>query len=127
MKALLVFATALAAVPLAAAEPVTSLPGVSDEETTISYGQIEDFERGHGDVLFVRDRANRWFRLALNDGCLKSAPALQSIEFDNSPGSRIDTFTRIKISEGMRNCSIKSIRRSDAPPQVDSNSKVTLD
>lgn len=126
MKTAIALAAALFATPLMAA--VTPLAGVADEETVISSGVIEEFHRGHGDVLFVRDRTNRWFRLQLNEGCLKPPLIVQQVTFSNdTPGQRIDRFTRVTLPESGRVCAIESIRRSAAPPQVDSKSPVTLD
>jgi hypothetical protein len=128
MKTLLAVAATLIAAPLAAAPAANPLPGVSDQETEIAYGGIQQFERGHGDVLFVRDSADRWYRLALNDGCLKGSVQMRRILFRNSgPGSRIDRFTTIQLPDDLRTCAIESIRRSAPPPQVDSHSPVTLD
>ena len=128
MKALLTLAAALIAAPLAAAPVATSLPGVSDQETEIAYGGIQQCERGHGDVLFVRDRADRWYRLGLNHGCLKGSLQMRRVVFRNdSSGSRIDRFTTIELPDDLRTCAIDSIRLSAAPPQVDSHSPVTLD
>ena len=128
MKIALALIAALAATPVAAAPAIPRLAGVSDEETTIAYGNIQQFERGHGDVLFVRDQTNRWYRLGLNHGCLKGPVQLQFAVFrNNSPGSQIDRFTLVEFPDDMRTCAIKSIRRSAPPPQVDSHSPVTLD
>ena len=126
MKTLLALA-ALIAAPLAANPGRTSLPGVSDQETEISHGVIQQFERGHGDVLFVRDQSDRWYRLQLNHGCLRGPIDLRQVIFDNGSSTRIDRFTRIVIPKDLRTCTIDSIRRSAPPPQVDSHSPVTLD
>jgi hypothetical protein len=131
MKALLALAAALAAAPLSASDRSSPpLPGVADEETTIS-SAVQDFRRGYGDVLFVRDRTQRWYRLQLNAGCLKPPLAARNIEFENRGFStRVNRFTAVRLREASgrwgRTCSIESIRRSAAPPQVNSNSRVTL-
>lgn len=128
MKIALAVLTAFAAMPALAAPTGSQLAGVSDEETTISYGNIQQFERGHGDVLFVRDAADRWYRLGLNRGCLKGPLQLRSAIFRNqSSDSRIDRFTFVEFPDDLRTCAIRSIRRSAPPPQVDSHSPVTLD
>ena len=127
MKAILALAT-LIATPLAASPVGSALPGVSDQETEIAHGGIQQFERGHGDVLFVRDSADRWYRLQLNKGCLRGPVQLDQVVFRNeSSGSRIDRLTKIEIPRDLRSCAIDSIRRSAPPPQVDSHSPVTLD
>lgn len=132
MKPLLALALLTFAAPLAAADAPLSLPGVADEETTISSGGISQYHAGNGDVLFVLDRAGRWYRIALNDGCLKGTDYIGSLSFDYDDSfRRIDRFTRVLIAPdagAMRlTCRIDSIRRSEAPPQVDSRSRVTLD
>jgi hypothetical protein len=129
MKFLLALGTALIAAPLAANPAVTPLPGVADQETTIPYGAVQQVERGHGDVLFVRDRTNQWYRLGLNRGCLRNTTVqLDQVIFDHrSPTTGIDRFTTIELPRDLTSCAIDSIRRSAAPPQVDSHSPVTLD
>lgn len=127
IKHLVPLAILAVATPLAAAE--TSLPGVSDEETAIRSGKVEEFQRGKGDVVFLRDRENKWYRVALNSGCLKGSMEIETMSFETSDtSSRIDKLTRVNLTDGItRTCLIDSIRRSEAPPQVDSKSPVTLD
>lgn len=132
MKLLLPLAFLAIATPLAAASAPQHLAGVSDEEVTIPSGGISQYHRGNGDTLFVLDRAGRWYRIGLNEGCLRATPKVDSVAFDADKASgRIDRFTRVRIGEGGGNlklsCQIDSIRRSEAPPQVDSKSPVTLD
>jgi hypothetical protein len=104
------------------------LPGVSDRETTIPYGDVRQSVRGHGDVLFVRDRDNQWYRLQLNAGCTQNVTDVNTLFFRHHGSSQqIDRFTTIGIPEEMRSCAIQSIRESLAPPQIDSRSPVTLD
>ena len=71
--------------------------------------------------MFVLDRAGRWYRLGLNDGCLANAPRVDSLAFGYTDGvTRIDKFTKvlIKPSGGSLtfNCQVDSVRRSEAPP-----------
>ena len=123
---------ALATLPPAAALANEGLAGVADAETSFVSGGIEEFHTGNGDVLFVRDRTARWYRVELNEGCLEPAFRARQIEFDNGGfSSRIDRFTRVRLLDSGRywgrNCRIESIRRSVAPTQVDSKSPITLD
>jgi hypothetical protein len=132
MKALVALATALIAAPLAAADSPRHLAGISDQETTVPSGGVADFHRGHGDVLFVSDQAGRWYRLGLNKGCLSQANRIGSIAFGVNDGvGRIDHFTTLLVREvsGSRgfSCRVDSIRRSEAPPQINSKTPVTLD
>ena len=125
----------MSAVLVATAAPALaddSLAGVADTEAGFISGGIEEFHAGKGDVLFVRDRAARWYRVQLNEGCLEPRFRARQIEFENSGMSgHIDRFTRVRLLDSGRywgrNCSIQSIRRSVAPPQVDSKSPITLD
>ncbi len=131
MKTLISLALLAISTPLAAANAPQHLAGVSDEETTIS-GSIRQYHRGNGDVVFVLDQAGRWYRVGLNEGCLKATPRIFNLSFDVTDGvSRIDRFTRVLIDQGggtlQTSCKVDSIRRSEAPPQVDSKSPVTLD
>ena len=118
--------------PLAATAAPQHLAGVSDEETRIPSGGITQYERGNGDVLFVRDRLNRWYRLGLNEGCLSNSPRIYSLTFGYSDGiARVDRFSKVLIKDSsgalVFSCGIDSIRRSEAPPQINSESPVTLD
>ena len=128
MKTALAFAAAaLAATPLAAAH-AQSLPGVSDEETTIPSGGVDAFEFGNADVLFVRHRTLKWYRVELTGGCLSSGLRERRAYFDTTGRStRIDKFTRVIFPDSGKICRIESIRRSETPPQYDSDSRVTLD
>jgi hypothetical protein len=129
MKALLTLAAAIIAAPLAANPAVAHLAGVSDTETTIPYGAVQQVERGHGDVLFVRDRTNQWYRLGLNHGCLRGVTVqLDQVVVDHkAPTTGIDRFTVVRLPRNLASCAIVSIRASAPPPQVDSHSRVTLD
>ena len=118
----------LAGAPLLAAAQPVPLAGVADEETTIPSGQIRDYQRGKGDVLFVRHQTDRWYRLELTEGCLGTLRNSDRLVFDRpSPLGRIDRFTRVIQPAFNVSCRIESIRRSAAPPQIDSKSPVTLD
>lgn len=122
-----ILASALAVSPALAA--AASLPGVSDKETTIRSGEIRELHPGTGDVLFVRDRENKWYRVALNEGCLEGLATIPTASFlSRDVTGRIDLFATVVIENGgQRRCAIESIRRSVAPPQVDSKSPITLD
>ena len=128
MKAALMFAAAtLLAAPIAAAD-TAPLAGVADQETRIRSGEIQEFHRGNGDVIFVRDRENKWYRVALNKGCLGSDWAGENIAFRaRDVSGEINKLTEVRFPEQGRGCNIDSIRRSVAPPQVDSKSPITLD
>ena len=127
MKIALALCLDLAAAPLAAKPEIGSLPGVSDKETTIPYGDVQQTERGHGDVLFVRDRSNRWYRMQLNRGCLRGTVQVEQVIYrHHGAGGEIDRFTTVELPRDLRTCAIASIRRSAAPPQVDRHSRVTL-
>lgn len=128
MKAIVAVGAALAAAPLIASPPVKSLPGVSDKQTTIPYGEIRQSVRGHGDVFFVRDRANQWYRIQLNEGCARGTSAATGFVFrHHGPGRQIDRFTTVAIGGEMRTCTIQSIRKSQPPQQIDPKSPVTLE
>jgi len=115
------------AMPAAAAGPL-GLAGVSDRETTIPSGGISAYYYGKGDVLFVRDQAARWYRLGLNKGCLGTPVTNDGVVFEgDGVTGRIDTFTQVRFINDRRVCRVDSIRRSVAPPQVDSDSPITLD
>jgi hypothetical protein len=132
MKKLAPLALLAVAAPLAAANAPQHLAGVSDRETAVPSGGVMDFHRGNGDVLFVSDHAGRWYRLGLNEGCLRQAHRIDSIAFGIKDGiGRVDHFTTLMVRDvnGARgfSCNVNSIRRSEAPPQINSKSPVTLD
>lgn len=120
----------VAAAVLAGPAGAQSLPGVSDRETTIPYARngIREFHFGNGDVMFVRDRTNHWYRLELNGGCLSNGfNGATSAAFTANGANRIDTSSKVVFANSGRTCLVDSIRRSGAPPQVNSKSPVTLD
>jgi hypothetical protein len=127
-KAILALASTLIAAPLLASPVLIHLPGVSDSETTIPYGDVRQSVRGHRDVLFVKDRNSQWYRLQLNAGCMGTTTDTNRLVFNHhGSGQAIDRFTTVLIPEEKRSCAIQSIRRSLPPPQVDTRSPVTLD
>lgn len=126
MKILTSLIFALASVPAVATGPVGHLPGVSDEETTIP-GPVVEFQLGKGDVIFARDRTDRWYRVQLNQGYSRGAGYVGNVAFEQDIAtSRIDTFSAVSLGDG-RVYRIDSIRQSAAPPQKNSRSPVTLD
>jgi hypothetical protein len=132
VKTLLALTLTLMVAPVAAADAPQHLAGVSDEETRIPPGGITQYQRGNGDVLVVLDRTGRWYRLGLNEGCLSNSPHIYALTFGYSGAvARIDRFTKVLIrdtgGQSQFSCQIDSIRRSEAPPQVNSKSRVTLD
>lgn len=128
MRKLLISASAafsLAMLPGSAG--AQEIPGVKNEETKIRSGQILDVYRGQGDAVYVRDRDNRWFRLGLNDGCLDRGRILTPFAVSKLMGSSGSIRRGDQVSLGGQRCVIVSIRRSVAPPQVDSNSPIPVD
>lgn len=128
MKAIAALLSAPVAAPLMATDG-PSLAGVSDDETEIRSGQIREFHRGHGDVFFMRDRENKWYRVQLNPGCLKGIGDPRAISVNaRDVSGRVNKLSQVVVYDGMTaHCNIDSIRRSVAPPQVDSKSPITLD
>ena len=127
MKIAAALALAVIAAPVVAASG-PALAGVSDEETTIRSGVVKDFHRGSGDVIFVLDRENKWYRVALNRNCIAGQQIGEMAKFEpRDVSGEINKLTRVVFPEHGINCNIDSIRRSVAPPQVDSKSPITLD
>ena len=111
-----------------AAPEMVAIPGVENQETVIRSGVVEEYHRGQGDAMYVRDRENKWYRLGLNDGCIRDGFLGESAVFQtNDPSGRIDYLSKIYFSDSGRYCTINSIRRSVAPPQVDSDSPIPVD
>ncbi|WP_109808924.1 hypothetical protein [Sphingosinithalassobacter portus] len=125
---ILIGATLAAAIAM----PVSaqSLSGVSDTETTIPYasdGGIRQIVKGNGDVLFMRDRTDHWYRVQTNQGCLRHYDQSMTVLVDTKNSSRFDRFSTLRVPQLAIMCGVASIRASEAPPQVDSKSVVTLD
>jgi len=128
MKAIFALGSALIAAPLLASPSVPQLPGVSDRETIIPYGYVDQSLLGHGDVLFVKDRTNQWYRLQLNAGCMGTTTDVNRLVFNHHGANQeIDRFTTIAVPEEVRTCGIESIRASLPPQKIDSRSPVTGD
>jgi hypothetical protein len=104
------------------------LAGVEDQETDIPSGRIMEYHEGKGDVIFVRHETDRWYRVQLSEGCLDTGLKSDGLVFDRAGADgRVDRFTRVVRPATGVSCSIRSIRRSAPPPQIDSDSPVTLD
>lgn len=129
-RILIAFAATCLAIGLASPGSAQSIPGVSDEETSIAFagdGGIRETHVGSGDSLYVRDRRGDWYRVGLNEGCLSGiAPRHDTIRFRIGPDDRLDRFSQVHFAQSLRTCSVASIRRSVAPPQVDSQSPIPL-
>lgn len=114
MRIRLVLAALVLAAPFAAggAEPSLLLGA---EQSSILAGDNPEYLRGEGDVLYVDDRAGRWYWVDLNEGCLSTTPRIRSLNFaGRSSSQRIDRFTRVQIEgndERRVTCAITSIRR----------------
>ena len=105
--------------------PLVPLAGVSDEETSIR-SALKTAVRGKRDVLFLQDRKLRWYRVALTSGCLRGTFHKRP---DVAPATRtiwLDRGDLLAVEPGFT-CRITSVRRSETPPQYDSDSVVTLD
>src|SRR5436309_13829004 len=90
-KAIFALGSALIAEPVVGSPVMIHLPGVSDRETTIPYGDVRQSVRGHGDVVFVRDRDNQWYRLQLTAGCARTVTDVNTLIFNHhGSGPQID-------------------------------------
>lgn len=128
LKAIFALGSALVAAPLLASPYMQHLPGVSDRETVIPYGDVQQSVRGNGDVFFVKDRTNQWYRLQLNAGCTQNVTDANTIFFNHHGASQqLDRFTTIAIPEEARSCAIESIRASLPPRMMDARSPVSGD
>ena len=130
-RILIAFAATCLAIGLTTPGWAQAIPGVSDEETTIAYAGedgIREYHFGGGDSLYVRDRRGDWYRVGLNEGCLSGMGGLngETMIFRVGSDQRLDTFSRVYFEQARRNCGVRSIRRSVAPPQVDSQSPIPL-
>lgn len=105
----------------------SDIPGVSAEETSFFSASVRNVYRGDGDVIFV-NASGRWYRTALNEGCLDAVVSKSpTFIFESKGTSKVDRFTRVGVVDGgglPLNCQIRSIRESMAPQMVDANSIV---
>jgi hypothetical protein len=111
----LVAAAAALAVPAAAQQRAQY-----GKETTIAYagnGGIRNWETGPGNVVFLQDRTQRWYRVELTGPCGKRRGGSDTLIYDVGPSNRIDRFSRIsnrRIPGAV--CGVTSIRTSPPPP-----------
>ncbi|MBW0145604.1 DUF6491 family protein [Sphingomicrobium clamense] len=105
----------------------SDIPGVAAQEASFFSGTIRNVYRGDNDIIFVR-AAGRWYRTALNEGCLDSIVATNpTFIFDSQGTSKVDRFTRVHVVDGggmPLQCQVRSIRQSLAPQMVDASSIV---
>lgn len=105
----------------------SDIPGVSAAETSFFSGTVRNVYRGEGDVIFVH-ASGRWYRTALNEGCLDNVMSKNpTFIFESQGTSKVDRFTRVGVVDGgglPLQCQVRSIRESLAPQMVDADSIV---
>lgn len=107
---------------LATALPASAQVRTYGGETVIrngASGGIRTTERGapDGSVLYLQDRMLRWYRVTLSGPCFPDLPN-DTLIYRTVSDDRIDRFTTIGSRRYPgRVCGVRSILRSDAPPQ----------
>lgn len=115
MRTSVVFALLATSLPLAAATAAEPSARIGAEQSSFMTGESPRYYRGDGDVLYVNDRAGRWYWVQLNDGCLSATQSIRSLNFGvRTWEQRVDRFTQVRIEgtdQKRVNCAINSIRR----------------
>lgn len=105
---------ALASAAAADSEPI-------GKETVIRFaggGNLREWQRGgpKSDVLYVRDRTERWYKVTLTGPCRFDRP-LDTLSYTTDPTGTFDRFSRIRVARFPdQSCGVKSIRIS-LPPE----------
>lgn len=104
-----------------AAAPPANLPsGTAYGEPTVirmASGNLRDWRRGgrNSDILYVRDRTERWYKVTLTGPCQFQRP-LDSLNYTTDPVGNFDRFSRLRVGfQPEQNCGVKEIRRSTPP------------
>jgi hypothetical protein len=108
---IIVIALAVIAAPVLAGQ---------DKQTVIvnaSNGGIRDYQAGAPGEVFLRDRTERWYRVALTGDCLDSKTDQAALSFSTDTTGTFDRFSRVSSSRFPgRVCGVKSIVASPPPP-----------
>ncbi|KQR87659.1 DUF6491 family protein [Sphingomonas sp. Leaf343] len=91
-----------------------------EKETVISYagnGGLRDWEHGPTrDVLFVRDRTERWYRVTTSGPCPRIGN-LDTLTYTTDSNGVFDRFSRIRFLRYPNvTCGVKSIVSTATPP-----------
>lgn len=106
--------------------PLLALASAADrepigKETVIRFaggGNLREWQRGGpvSDVLYVRDRTERWYKVTLTGPCRFDRP-LDTLSYTTDPTGTFDRFSRIRVARFPdQSCGVKSIRTS-LPPE----------
>ena len=92
-------------------------------ETTISYagnGGLRDWQRIEKEprILYARDRAERWYRIAMTGPC-GTRDASETIIYTTDSNGTFDRFSSISTARYPdQMCRVTSIRRTPPPPSI---------
>lgn len=117
--ALRYFATALAAAMAwagaASADPVQYT--VVEADATIPFGsRINQLDRPTRETVLVRTGANQWYRIQLNENCVRGSMIGSPVRLETSgQGSPIDRFTWVRLED--RSCAVQSLDRVEIVAQ----------
>ena len=115
MSILLVFAVALQA---PAALPLGTAFGPETVISQVGSGGLRNWRPAPGrkDVLYVRDRTERWYQVTLTGPCESLQRNLDTLSYTTDPAGRFDRFSRLQLaSRPYQACGVKSLRRSTPP------------
>lgn len=118
--------TTFAIAALAAQNPPAFPPAQANapvgQETVITYagnGALRDWRRDpdREDVLYVRHRTERWYRVTLSGPCQGLRRGLDGLIYTTDANGTFDRFSRIRFSSlPNQSCLVRSIVRSAPPP-----------
>jgi len=71
---------------------------------------------GRKDVLYVRDRTERWYQVTLTGPCESLQRNLDTLSYTTDPVGNFDRFSRLRLASiPQQNCGVAGIRRSTPP------------
>ena len=103
---------------LAAAADVPPRPAAG-KETFISFasnGGLRDWQAGPDrNIIYVRDRQEQWYRVALTGPC--ATYPLDTLTYTTDDNGTFDTFSTLRFARyPLTTCGVTSIRASTPPP-----------
>lgn len=108
----------LAALQAPAALPAGTPFGPETIINQVGGGGLRDWRPAPGrkDVLYVRDRTERWYQVTLTGPCERFRRNLDTLSYSTDAVGNFDRFSRLRLlSLPNQACGVKGIRRSTPP------------
>ena len=113
MKKILLALAAAAALPTPIAAAPAQAPGEEASIPFVRLNGIRDFRPAGDDVVYLQDRAFKWYRASLYQPCFRYRHVNKIGIYDR--GNSVDRFSSLLVDG--RPCRIASLVRSDGPPR----------